>query len=563
MTLILPAAALFLVGPSLSEVHGEEAADFGIAQVRLINEHVRRAWEDNELRPAPDAGLGEWCRRVYLDVIGRIPTVAELDEFLRDRGPDRKRRLVDRLLGDEYAVEYARYWTGVWTNLLIGRADSSIDDDLTSRDGMQAYLRESFAVNKPYDVMVGELLTATGGTRPDGDEFNGATNFLVGKLEDGAVQATAKTSQLFLGMQVQCTQCHNHPFNEYKQNQFWELNAFFRQTRALRSYTGRDISGVRLVDEYFPGESGKSPENAEIYYELRNNILKAAYPVFIDGTSLAELYENRGETFGNSGRVEDVNRRTELAKLVVESPWLGKSLANRMWGHFLGYGFNKPVDDMGPHNPPTHPELLDALGAELRGASFDLKQLIRWIVLSEPYGLSSRMAREHVAKDDPTAGARPLFSHFYLRQMEAEQLYESLLIATEADQTVASEEERTNMKRQWLAQFVSAFGTDEGDESTTFNGSIPQSLMMMNGPLVKRACGTEPGSFLYKVAAEPKLSNQDRIEYLYKAALARVPTGMEVAAANRLVLKRKGNTAEALQDVWWALLNSNEFILNH
>jgi hypothetical protein len=173
------------------------------------------------------------------------------------------------------------------------------------------------------------------------------------------------------------------------------------------------------------------------------------------------------------------------------------------------------------------------------------------------------MTKEQLAGDDPAIGTRPYFSHFYLRQMEAEQLYESLLVATEADQTITSEEGRAAEKRQWLAQFVTAFGTDEGDESTTFNGSIPQALMMMNGELVRRACGTEPGSFLYKVATDPKLKNQDRIAFLYKAALARQPSADEVQAANRLLLARGGNPAEALQDVWWALLNSNEFILNH
>jgi hypothetical protein len=470
---------------------------------------------------------------------------------------------VERLLGDEYGPEYNRYWSGVWANLLIGRAGGMEQDDLTSREGMSAYLRESFAVNKPYDEMVRELITAAGSTEPAAHGFNGATNFLVGKLDDGAVQATAKTSQLFLGMQVQCTQCHNHPFNEYKQNQFWELNAFFRQTRALRSYSGREIDRIQLADEYFPGESGSTPENAEIYYELRNHELRAAYPVFIDGTSLAEMYEDRGETFGNSGRVEDVRRRDELAKLVLQSRWFDKSIVNRMWGHFLGYGFTKPLDDMGPHNPPTHPELLALLGLELRQASFDLKQLIRWIVLSEPYGLSSRMTKEQAAQDDPASGTRAYFSHFYLRQMQAEQLYESLLVATQADQTASNEADRAALKRQWLLQFVTEFGTDEGDESTTFNGSIPQALMMMNGELIQRACGTEPGSFLYQVATEPKLDNKDRIEYLYKTALAREPSAPEIAAANQLVLARKGNTAEALQDIWWALLNSNEFILNH
>jgi hypothetical protein len=232
-----------------------------------------------------------------------------------------------------------------------------------------------------------------------------------------------------------------------------------------------------------------------------------------------------------------------------------------MWAHFLGYGFTKPVDDIGPHNPPSHPELLDELGLALRAAGFDLKQLVRWIVLAEPYGLSSRITKRN-EKDDPALGERPMFSRFYLRQMEAEQLYESLLVATAADSTLKGAR-RDNMKERWLRQFTTAFGTDEYDEATTFNGSIPQALALMNGELVQRATGNSPGSMLYRVAHDPKLDNAERIRYLYLAALSRLPTRPELAISNELLVARSGNVGAALQDIWWALLNTNEFILNH
>jgi len=170
---------------------------------------------------------------------------------------------------------------------------------LANRDGMQQYLREALEYNKPYDQLATELITATGSCQPGDEDFNGAANFLADKMEEGGVQATAKTSQIFLGMAVQCTQCHNHPFNEYRQNQFWELNAFFRQTAVERVRVGdnrRDDYG-RVRDRDFRGEGG-SPEKAEIYYELRNGKLRVAYPVFVDGTSLASVYAKKGEDFG-------------------------------------------------------------------------------------------------------------------------------------------------------------------------------------------------------------------------------------------------------------------------
>jgi hypothetical protein len=310
----------------------------------------------------------------------------------------------------------------------------------------------------------------------------------------------------------------------------------------------------------FRGETG-DPQKADIYYELRNGKMKVAYPVFVDGTSLAAKYADRGEDFGDRGFVADVNRREELAKLILESREFDRAIVNRMWAHFLGYGFTKPVDDIGPHNPPSHPELLDQLGTAFRSAGFDLKQLMRWIVLSEPYRLSSQTTARN-EKDDPTLGARPMFSRFYLRQMQAEQLYDSLLVATAADSTL-SVSERDAAKDRWLRQFTTAFGTDENDEATSFNGSIPQALTLMNGDLVRRATGNQPGSMLARVAGEPRMDNGEKIRYLYMAALSRMPTRQELMISNELLLARNGNVGAALQDIWWALLNTNEFILNH
>jgi hypothetical protein len=565
------------VDSSRADARGEgrerasKMSDFGLAEVRLINDTIARGWSDHELVPSQQATDGEWCRRVYLDLLGRVPTVEELQDYLAIRkrdpsavssGPNgKRRRLVDRLLGDEYAEEFARNWTTVWSNLLIGRSSGMDRQSLVDRTGMQQYLRESLAYNKPYDQLAKELITATGSGRPGDADFNGAANFLADKLEEGGVLATAKTSQIFLGMAVQCTQCHNHPFNEYKQNQFWELNAFFRQTRVERIEDGDDrYAGGRVVNRDFRGETG-DPKKADIFYELRNGKLKVAYPVFVDGTSLAGKFAERGEDFGDRGYVADVNRRDELAKLVLASREFDRAIVNRMWAHFLGYGFTKPVDDIGPHNPPSHPELLDQLGAAFRAAGFDLKQLMRWIVLSEPYRLSSQISARN-EKDDPALGARPMFSRFYLRQMQAEQLYDSLLVATAADATL-SREQRDEMKDRWLRQFVTAFGTDENDEATSFNGSIPQALTLMNGDLVRRATGNQPGSMLERVATDLRHDNGEKIRYLYLAALSRMPTRQELLISNELLAARGGNVGAALQDIWWALLNTNEFILNH
>jgi hypothetical protein len=520
--------------------------------VAFIDAEIRKAWQAAAVGPSPDATDSEWCRRVYLDLLGRIPTIDELQQYANNRTKDKKEKLVDELLSsDRYAEEYARNWTTIWTNSLIGRSGGANNNSIANRAGMQQYLRRSFQRNKPYDQMVTELVSAEGSGRPGDENYNGAVNFIADNLQDDATAATAKTARHFLGMQVQCTQCHNHPFNDWKQNQFWELNSFFRQARATRTGMG-DTAGVTLTDVDFRGESGRQPDEAEIYYELRNGTAATAYPVFVDGQKIANP----------SGRVAAVRRRAELAKFIVRSPNFGQAIVNRMWSHFLGHGFTKPIDDMGPHNPPTHSELVARLGVEFAGGGHDLKRLMRWIVLSEPYALSSTFGKRYKNdKDDPSMGEKPLFSHFYMRQMEAEQMYQSLLVATEADKTQGSYEEQERTKTEWLAQFTIAFGTDEGDEATTFNGTIPQVLMMMNGEITEHAVNVEPGSFLHKLVYESK-DRAVSLDRLYLAALGRRPTRQEIQAANDLLEARGGDTAAAMQDVWWALLNSGEFIFN-
>jgi hypothetical protein len=186
---------------------------------------------------------------------------------------------------------------------------------------------------------------------------------------------------------------------------------------------------------------------------------------------------------------------------------------------------------------------------------------MRWIVLSEPYSLSSRIQRGN-RNDDPSAGTPPQFSRFYVRQMQAEQLYNSLLVVTQVGETV-DEQQRDRMQERWLQQFSTAFGTDDGAEASTFNGSIPQTLMMMNGDLVKRACSTDSGSFLDQVANNWDFSHREKIKYLYRAALSRLPSKEETSVCNALLATRKGDVVATLQDIWWAVLNSNEFILVH
>ena len=526
------------------------AASSSESVIRQINSHIEQDWQDFELIPSQDAADGQWCRRVFLDVIGRIPTVNEVEKFIRNKAPDKKKQLVESLLYDDrYTEEFARNWTTIWTNLLIGRTGGTENNSMISRVGMQKYLRDSFAREKPYDKMCHELVTATGTTTPGDENFNGATNFLIDKVNgEQAALATAATTRIFLGLQVQCTQCHNHPFNDWKQQKYWETNAFFRQVKAFRGQAGG--GGAQLADQDFSGETGRNKDEAEIFYEKRNGLVSVAYPVFVDGTEVER-----------SGYVNVVNRRQEFAKLMTESPYFSKAMVNRTWAHFLGYGFTSPADDLGPHNSPSNPALLEFIALEFANTEFDFRQLVLWITLSKPYQLSSR-SNESNANDDPQLGQTPRFSHFYLRQMQAEQLYESLLSAMRVGDSRGSYEEQERIKSRWLQQFNRAFGTDEGQESTTFNGTIPQVLMMFNGEMVRQAISSTQGSLIDSLTDSNKRYS-DSVEHLFLATLARKPNGKEKSMATAFLNAQNRNQKEALKDVSWVLLNTNEFIFNH
>lgn len=503
--------------------------------VSFIDQQIRQGWADNDVAPSAAADDDEWFRRIHLDLVGHIPAWNEVERFHKDKSPAKRAALVEKLLD---SPGYVRNWTTIWTNLTIGRKAVR----WVSRTGMERFFREAFAQSRPWNEVVHDLVAAEGRS----DE-NGAVNYLLAQMaiNDEGVQATAKTTRLFMGIQVQCTQCHNHPFNEWKQDQFWQINSFLRQTRR-RNHRKFDPATGRQVDDYaelVPGDF-----SGPVFFEKRSGEMQVAYPIFFDAK-----VDPGSET----------NRRKELARLMTtgENPLIARAMVNRTWAHFLGCGFTSPVDDMGPHKPPSHPELLDRLSQEFVKSGYDLKRLIRWICDSEAYNLTSRAGKKN-AVDDPARGHAPLFSRVYPKPLDAEQLYDSLLMATTAQNSGETNWADAQKQRDaWLQQFIIAFGTDENDEASTFNGTIPQALLMMNGPLVQKAISAEKGSFLYSVL-DADSSDGQKIQRLYLATLSRHPHGRDQSAAENL-LESDRDKLSGYQDLFWALINSNEFIINH
>lgn len=494
----------------------------------LVDQYIATSLREQRLRPSARSSDMEYIRRVYLDIVGHIPPLEELESFLKSKDRNKRSTIVSQLMETD---GYIHYWSDIWTNLLVGRDPPRA----ASREHLTAWVSDSLSTGQSYDQFVYDLVSATGER-----EENGAVNFLLSHLNDQATPATAKISQLFLGMRLQCTQCHDHPFNQWKQDQFWQLNAFFRQTRQTREGDDETLK-VKLLN---------SDDPSPVYFERRSGLMSVAFPTLFDGTLLEDF--------------SDTNRRRALALFLIkpENRWLSEALVNRMWGHFFGYGFTHPMDDMGPHNPPTHPEVLRQLAVDFVQSNFDVKHLIRTITSTEAYHRSSVIYRGN-ERDNPASGSAPSFSRMYVKQMTAEQLYRSLIIATQADQAGAKNNKDADARRdRWLKQFVVTFGTDENDETTTFDGTIPQALMMMNGDLMQKAVGIDPGSLLVQILQE-NTSDAEKIRRLYLIALCRYPSLQELNGLKRVVSTTNSPRLIAFQDLFWALLNSNEFMLNH
>ena len=508
--------------------------------VDRLNGLVQAKWDEAGVHPSPVAEDAEWLRRVYLDLAGHIPDAESVDRFLKDASLRKRQLLVDELVRKP---DYARNLTTIWTNLLVGRTS----DRPINRERLAKFLREQFRQNRPWTETVSRLVAAEG----DGNEV-GEANFLLAHLNNEAVPATAVTARIFLCQQVQCTQCHKHPDSKHggSMAEFWELNSFFQQagiveTSKYNPATGRtEIVSRSLVDREVGGPT---------YYDDLQGVMRVAYPKF------------EGQEVDPDPTVK---RRQELAKLLTHEGQheLAAALVNRTWAHFFGQGLVNPIDDMGPHSPCANPELLEALTDAVVATNFDTERLNRWIVSTQAYHLSSAQVPGNRA-DLPVDGEMPLFSRMYLKPLSAEQMFDSLLVATAADRAGAAYWEQAEEHRKaWLAQFYSVMENEENGDASTFDGTFSQSLMMMNGDLVRNAISNSPGTVLHEIL-RMQGDDQDRIQSLCRAALGRDPKRNELASFQQSIRHSRPdastNQAEPYGDILWAYLNSTEFAVNH
>ena len=512
--------------------------------VSTIDQLLQASWQNQNVEPSPLTTDSEWIRRLYLTLMGRVPTLDESERFLASRSPRKRLSLIDSVTTDS---ERASHFAVVWTNLLIGRTKRPG----VNREALFEFLSQQFGDNSPWIDTVKELITATGR-----NDQNGATNFLLAHLNNQATPATAVTSRLFLGEQISCVQCHDHPFSkEVRQQDYWAFNAFFKDTDRKTVLLANAAANQKMAD--VPWRLLDRPrEDRMTYYETRSGLEKAVLPEY-DGQAMS--------------RDSRDNRREELARLLAtdSDARVARAMVNRLWDHFFGYGFTTPMDDMGPHATVSHPQLLNLLTEAFVKSNYDLQRLTRWIVRSRAWQSSSRAIAANTS-DDPASGTVPLFSRVYVRRMSPEQVYESIRVAVRsaADRPVDDAKVRSRHRRDWVRQFAQAYGTDENDESLDFHGTITQALVMMNGVEVDSAIHQATQAIIGG-SGRPTMSATEALQRVALAMLTREPTLREKAAfRNRYRRLTQQNVTgrpmvAAVEDMMWAYLNSSEFVLVH
>ena len=513
------------------------------SSTKHLDRHINAVLKKEGIHPSGPSEDTEFLRRIHLDLTGKIPTPEQILDFLNDGSPSKRQKKIDQLLGSETSLNY---WTGIWVNWLIGRRGD--DDD--RRVGLASWVNGALTKNMPYNQFVQELIAADGELKE-----NGAGNYIM-RYDRSPAVLTSHSSRLFLGIPMQCAECHDHKTEVWSQADYYGIAAFFT---GIESQQKGYIQTVDMLG------NEKRMENFLITNEPR----KSMWVERMD-TEILPRFLGGAEYEGSL-----IKRREALAEWMTDksNPYFSRAIVNRIWKHFMGRAFVEPVDGFGEENPPTNPELLNWLAEDLVIHDYDLQHLMRTILNSETYQRTSQTNESN--KDDEF-----YYSHAYLKPLSAEQFFYSLLQATDYErlQEHAMDgskrqggEDRRGMlrelerkKREHLNKFLFLLDNGEMEEIEAFNGTVPQALMMINGNMVNdSASHGERGSFVNYVL-EKWRQPADRLEHIYLNVLSRLPTAKEKTYFQRYMERSLYRNKDfAYEDLYWVLLNSAEFSLNH
>jgi hypothetical protein len=479
---------------------------------------------------SPECDDGVFLRRVSLDVTGTLPSAEKAAEFLASREPDKRERLVDALL---QSPEYADFFANKWTALLKNRRDDT--SDLLSNFAFHSWIRDGLLANKPYDTFVRELLGATGAV------VSSPPVAWYKRVKDPKEQVE-DVAQLFLGVRMQCAQCHHHPFERWSQDDYYGMAAFFSQV-------GRKPSAVRGEDFIFHKRGTAGFNNPRTSAPMRPVALGAA----------AEPIS------------PDEDPRLVLADWMAapSNPFFSRVLVNRYWKHFFGRGLVEPEDDMRDTNPPSNPRLLTALAEHFVASKFDLKELVRTITRSRAYQLADGV--------DGNESDVQNFSHAYPRRLTAEVLLDSIDRVAESSTSFANLPAGTRAialpdnSYNRSSAFLKAFGRPDNASvcecERSQSPSLAQSLFMLNAADIKAKLAAAQGRAA-RYARDPR-PDSEKIHELTRAAFCREPTMQELLVAEAYIAEAgAGKGAEAarkerFEDLIWAMINTKEFVFNH
>jgi hypothetical protein len=485
-----------------------------------IDDLVYEKLKQLQYEPSDLCSDHEFVRRIYLDVIGMLPTLAEQAEFFADQAPDRRRRLIDRLLD---RPEYARFWAMKWGDLLRLRKEEVREAGVFK---FQQWLVDVFQNNMPFDQFARELLTAQGSTFE-----HPAANYY--RACDEAIIAAETTAQLFLGSRIQCAKCHNHPFENWTQDNFYGLTAFFN--RVTRK------PGLRAEEEIV-----YVSRDGEVHQPRTGQMMKPWLP----GDGVIQEAETR-------------DRRQALADWLTEpdNPFFARVAVNRLWADVMGQGIVDPVDDVRQSNPPSNPALLDKLAADFAENKFDQKHMLRTILNSRTYQLSSQATP--LNQDDTR-----FFSHAKTRLLSAEQLLDAICQVTQLEETFpglpagtrATEIPSPDFPNEFLDTFGRPARTTACECERTNDATLGQAIQLFNGPLVQQKLANKENRF-HKLLAEGS-ATENVLDEVYRAAVCRPPNETERQAALAHIAAQ-ADPSHGFEDVCWALLNSDEFLTQH
>lgn len=473
-----------------------------------------------EILPSDICGDEEFVRRVYLDVLGILPSPGESAAFLADSAPDKRSKLIDALL---QRPEYADFWALKWSDLL------RINNKQVTATGVHKYRRWILAAvrdNMPYDKFVRQLLTATGNTfdNPPANYFRAAVD---------TNDCTETTAQLFLGIRIQCAKCHNHPFERWTQDNYYGIGAFFNRVQRKPSAKAEEVVvWVARAGEVTQPRTGKQ--------------MKPWLPLQGD----AEL-------------PGDDDRRQALVEWLTgnDNPFFAAAHVNRLWGHLMGRGIVEPVDDFRASNPPSNAALLDALAKDFVAHGYDQKHALRTMLNSRTYQLSSRT--NPLNKNDVK-----YFSHARTRLLTAEQLLDAICRVTDVEEKFAGLPGGTRATQLPSPDvnhyFLKVFGQPAREMACqcerSSESNLSQALQMINGPLIHEKLRHEQNR-MRKLATAGK-NDDEIVTELYLAAFCRPPSEGELTAA-RKHMAAQADRLQGLEDVCWAVLNAKEFLFQH